>query len=262
MSNRARSSKQPAGADRQEHQQETAAEHNGGPSWTPEVVRRGSITRLTELQVRRKLDGATVKRYREAMGAGAKFPPVRLARVGHALYLVDGWHRIEAAGWRADELVDALVADLPTIAAACWEAAAANLRHGMPLKQSERRAVFKAYVGARRHRTENGGYKGYRDMAPELGTPHTTLRTWMEKDFPAVFRAIGERRIGGTNASPALPEVEKLEKVNSKAAADALVDALAHFEALQDPLSRGDVIEQTAAILARMKQARHAFPEF
>lgn len=259
MSRAARSSKQPAGADRQEHQQETTAEHSGGPSWGLEVVRRSSITRLAELQVRRKLDGATVKRYREAMTAGAEFPPVRLARVRGTLYLVDGWHRIEAAGWHDDVMVDVLVADLPSIAAAGWEAAAANLAHGLHLKPSERRAVFKAYVGAGRHRTAQGGYKGYRDMAAELSYPHTTLRTWMEKDFSSVYRAIGEKRVGGINTKAGPTEAQKLEKINSKAAADALVDALACFEALQDPFNRGDLIERAGKMLERMKQAKHFF---
>jgi len=42
-----------------------------------------------------KPDGAQVKRYSIAMRQGDKFPPIYLAQINSALFIIDGFHRIK-----------------------------------------------------------------------------------------------------------------------------------------------------------------------
>ncbi|ABS66349.1 conserved hypothetical protein [Xanthobacter versatilis] len=69
---------------------------------------------------------------------------------------------------------------------------AGDLTHGLPLKSRELRAVFKAYVGSGRHR-DGVRFRSYREIAVDLASrvSHTTIRNWMEQDFPSVFAAMG-----------------------------------------------------------------------
>src|ERR1700737_2621635 len=100
---------------------------NTGPDWKLEAVHRASIIRHDPLQVRQKIDPATVKRYRDAKNAGQEFPRIRVARVAGKHFLVAGWHRMAAGAlekppYEEDGKVDAEVAEM-TMEEAGWEAA-------------------------------------------------------------------------------------------------------------------------------------------
>lgn len=114
-------------------------------------VEVADIVTRADWQVRVKVDGGTVQNYASEMRAGAAFPPLRIARIDGALYLVDGWHRLEAARVNGESSVGAVVSDM-TEAEAQWAAAQANLTHGLPLKPREVREVFRAYVRSKQHR--------------------------------------------------------------------------------------------------------------
>ena len=58
-----------------------------------QLVEMQHITRDPRFQVRNQLDSKLVKQYAVAMSNGAEFPPIHLAQVGEALFIVDGWHR-------------------------------------------------------------------------------------------------------------------------------------------------------------------------
>lgn len=75
-------------------------------------VEVADIVTRADWQVRFKMDAGTVKRYASAMRAGAAFPAVRIARIDGALYLVDGWHRLEAVRVNGESSVDAVVSDM------------------------------------------------------------------------------------------------------------------------------------------------------
>lgn len=98
---------------------------------TSEPVRLHLIAMDESLQVRKKLDLATVKRYAAAMEVHAEFPPVLLGRIGDGLLLVDGWHRVSAARMAGREEIDAIITTM-THEEAVWAAAGANLKHGLP----------------------------------------------------------------------------------------------------------------------------------
>ncbi|MCH8180538.1 MAG: hypothetical protein IIA02_12255 [Proteobacteria bacterium] len=166
--------------------------------WTEEWLSPDDVIRTQTLQVRRKLNPAAVRQYRDMTRAGSAPPLVKVAAVTERgttrHYLVDGWHR-----WEADALVThgsgptilvRVLAAPMSMAEAAWVAAAANLNHGVQLKRSEMVEVFKAYVRARKHRTREG-YRSYREMAADLGTPKSTLARWMHKHFHSIASRMG-----------------------------------------------------------------------
>lgn len=163
------------------------------PNWQEEWVSLDAICQMPSMQVRKKLDKRAIASYRSMTSAGSTPPLIKVACVPAArgaererLVLVDGWHRMEAGALITEgALVRALVASMSEDDAR-WEAAQANMHHGVQLKPSERRAVFAAYVKAGKHRTRDG-YKSWRTMASELMQPHSTLRTWMRKDFRGIY---------------------------------------------------------------------------
>lgn len=182
------------------------------------------ITRA-DWQVRVQLDLGTVRTYAGVTRAGGILPPVSLARIDGALYLVDGWHRLEAAKLNGETFIDASVSDMAEDAAR-WAAAQANLTHGLPLKRSEVRNVFRAYVRSGQHR-DGVRFKSYRQIASDLAhqVGHTTVRNWMQQDFPAVSSAMGGAEpvaeAGGLRDAPAITPLFRAKASVDQAAAEA-----------------------------------------
>jgi hypothetical protein len=163
-----------------------------GAKQTHEVVSISDIVFDAALWVRARLDLSAVRRYRDALRAERELPPVILGRVDGALFVADGWHRLDAARQEQLSVVTAVVRDMKR-AEVAWTSAECNLSHGVPLKRSERRRVFSAYVAAGMHRLARGRYKTYRDMSKELSTPFSTIRNWMREDHRAIYDAIGDK---------------------------------------------------------------------
>ena len=128
-------------------------------------------------------------------------------------------------------------------------AASANLEHGLPLKQSELRLVFRAYIRAQRHVLTTGKLKSYRDIAADLGKPHGTIYNWMKKDFPRVAAQLsGEGGgIGG------LPEESADVSSQLAAAMAAVAEVTAAFNATSDPDERGSIISEIELALSQMR---------
>ncbi len=180
--------------------------------WAEESVRLRDIIKHEPWQVRSKLNEQAIKRYADMTNAGSVPPPIKLARVDGKLYLVDGWHRMEAGslqlsrGFGPGSEVVAQVATL-TRAEAMWEAARANMGHGVQLSARELHAVFKAFIRAKRHVKPDGSFMSYREMAPLIGKPHTTIRNWMMRYFPATAAKLGGVEHGNPEAGePPLPD--------------------------------------------------------
>lgn len=174
-------------------------------NWVEGDVPLDDIIKHAPWQVRAKLNDKAVKRYADMTNAGSLPPPIKVARVGGKLFLVDGWHRMEAGalqlsrGLGTGHEVAVLMADM-TRAEAMWEAAKANMGHGVPLNAKDLHAVFKAFVRAKRHVKPDGTLMSYRDISPHIGKPHTTIRYWMKKYFPAIAAKMGGMENGNPEA--------------------------------------------------------------
>lgn len=215
--------------------------------WREEWVPLARIVKHQPLQVRRALDERAVKRYGEMTRAGQEPPPIRVGHVKGTYYLVDGWHRMEAGALVTMEdvaegvQVRVELADL-TMKQAIWQAAKANMAHGVPLKGRELREVFRAFVKAGEHRAPDGGFLSYRDIERAIGKGHTTIRNWMQKDFPSVFAAISGGENGNAEAGPA--EVERWDPAREHLqTAQEAVQTIAGGLAAMTPEGRWEVLQ-------------------
>jgi hypothetical protein len=220
-----------------------------------EVLPLSELNLLREVQPRTKTDRATVKRYAQAMANGTDFPPILVANLKGVLILLDGFHRVAAMTSLNMDQTPAEVHEVATLEEARWLAAKANLTHGLPLKARDRRAVFRAYVGASQHRKggPRGVLKSYREMAADLGGVHyTTLRNWTRCDFPSVFAAIG----GDTNVGlGGLPEPEPPGRLFAREASEALDKALAALAGVTEPEDRGWLLTKVEALKEALEDA-------
>jgi hypothetical protein len=102
-------------------------------------------------QIREALyDNATLEEYRDAMEAGATFPPIFVVEDGDNLWLVDGFHRVAAAQALGRKTIDANVRE-GTLEEAQWLACSAN--RGLLRNHKDKRA---AIVAALKHPRSRG----------------------------------------------------------------------------------------------------------
>jgi hypothetical protein len=216
---------------------------------TPVRLPIKQIARDAKFQVRNKLNEGTVKRYENNYRSGREMPPVKVALVKNVPILVDGWHRLRALENLGKAHVEAEV-QKATRREALWMAASANLDHGLPLKQRELRAVFRAYIRADRHVLPTGNLKSYREIAADLGKPHGTIYNWMKKDFPRVAAQLS----GDGGGIGGLPE-EPLDAASSHVAAarTAMAKLTAAFSGTSDAADRGMIIDELETALSQMR---------
>jgi hypothetical protein len=196
-------------------------------------------------QVRRHLSQSAVRNYAARYKTDATMPPLRVARItGGALVLVDGWHRVAALKsiGRARATVEIVET---TERGAQWEAAKANLCHGVQLRNGEYREVFRAFVKARQARKANGKLKSYREIAQEIGgtKSYNTIRNWTLKDFPKLAAAMAA---GDTEGAPGgLRDLERMHPEDTLLASGVrgAENAAAAARGIKDPVKRGRLVE-------------------
>lgn len=248
-------------------------EHQASPSpelvWTEEWVPLAAVIKHQPLQARKVLDKGAVKLYADMTKEGSKPPPIKVARADGRLYLLDGWHRMEAGALqlRDDSFVGrcvlAVVATMPPERMP-WEAARANVGHGVRYKASEFRNVFKAWIKAKNHHKGRREYMSYREMAEAfgLGPSYGTLRTWVKKDFPSLFVALSGLDHGNEAAGTYTPEVVTMEDQHSSEARKTMATLHQHAEALEDAENRWDVLQALEATAAMLRAKGVKEPAF
>lgn len=221
------------------------------PIWTHEWVALNSIIKHQAWQMRGKLDAKAIKRYAEMTAAGSTPPPIKIGRVNGRLYLLDGWHRMEAGALRTTSgEVWVEIADLKKTEA-MWVAAQANMNHGVQYKPKELRAVFKTFILAKKHIKPNGRLMSYREMAPFIGKGHTTIRSWMLKDFPKLARELGGNNHGNSEATiQQLPDISEEHRMQ---ALDSLQSIFQRLE-LVTPEARWEIVRSLKDLQAKAKK--------
>ncbi len=209
------------------------------------------LLRDTRYQVRKKLDTGRVSSYRSSYAAEVDLGPIKVAHVRHALVLVDGWHRVAALESLGVDTVQAVVVKA-TEQEALWIAAQANLTHGLPLKSSEMRMVFRSYMRSGRYKQGRRSFKSYREIAVELGGSRhfTTIRNWMKKDFPKIAARYSSEdtpmNTGGLTPVPVMGTFKDTSRT-------AINDALNAFRNVEDPVDRGHLIGLVEEALQTMR---------
>jgi hypothetical protein len=216
----------------------------------PAVIPIKALSRDPTYQVRRKLDDATVNRYKAVISSGKAMPPVRVANVNGVAVLVDGWHRVAAYESLGITTVQAHISKM-TKRDAEWTAAYANMEHGKPLTTAETKTVYMKYMKTKQHLRPNGTLKTLRQIGHELGRGHTTIRAWEWKHYPSIARSRGsEQPIRGDNAV-----TEASPPPDLKQAMEALEQLEAAFVRSSDPQVRGDIVWRTGVLLEELKSA-------
>lgn len=105
------------------------------------VVPLADLTDDARFQSRTRTDTGTVDDYKESMSGGAVMPPITVALVEGVMFIVDGWHRVQAARELEYEEIEAEVIPM-TDNEAMWRAAGANQSHGLRRSNADKiRAV-------------------------------------------------------------------------------------------------------------------------
>src|SRR5579871_844875 len=209
------------------------------------------IIRDFTLQVRTQLDDGLVRKYARELSNGAVFPSILLANIGGGLFLIDGFHRHSAYHSLGIRQIPAIIEPMNRRQALC-KAALANLANGKPLNATERRKAFRKFIRGGGYRLSKDKWMSYREVAMALGgiAGHTTIRSWMAKDFPRIYQAMGDERIKGSSIGEP-PRID-VEGENNRQAAQALTDALNFFLLLTDPTNRYQRYEQALGLLEAM----------
>jgi hypothetical protein len=246
--------------------QPSSASTEGG--WSEQWIPLKDIIQHGPLQVRHKLDPSAVKRYRDMTAAGSTPPPIKVGKVGDKLYLVDGWHRLEAGAIESSSDTGLCAEVLAVVKCMTedevrWEAAKANLGHGVPLKNRDYRNVFRAFIKAKQHHLGRGVFMSYREMAAAVGVGkgHTTLRNWTREDFPKLYTALGGGEHG--NASAEAPDGERLSLAQEHIleAHRALERLVMHSGHMDSPTERWKLLEGLKAATGALVAAGVVEPE-
>lgn len=139
------------------------------PRWKPERLLASTIIEDAAFQPR--VDGVDpkhVKKLAAVEDAGEMLPPVDVARIGDALYLIDGFHRM--ALWRAAGAVavEANVARM-TRRDAFLHSLKVNTMHGLNYKSKDKAASLQRYCSERLHLRQDGSRKPLDTIHREIG---------------------------------------------------------------------------------------------
>ena len=124
------------------------------------------------------IDRAHANRLRKALGNGEVLPPIKVAQIGKALYLVDGFHRLAAHKAAGRATIAALVSRL-SVAEAREEARLANTKHGKGLSGADKKALWEDFLANKGHLDARGVLKSSRTIEAEMGRVYSreTIRT-------------------------------------------------------------------------------------
>lgn len=64
-----------------------------------------------EIYPRIKTSWLTAYQYAQSMRAGSVFPPINVGKLNEELYVIDGWHRVEAKKILGEEYIEAIIKD-------------------------------------------------------------------------------------------------------------------------------------------------------
>jgi len=124
-------------------QRQNIQEKKGGEN-LKKLLKITDLTFDKELYPRLKVGWQTAYQYAQAMIAGSIFPPIFVGKFRGKLYVIDGWHRIEANKLRKQEYIDAEIKNYSKKGEMFLEAIKRNSVHGRPLSVQEKvRLIWK-----------------------------------------------------------------------------------------------------------------------
>lgn len=108
------------------------------------VLKISGLTFDKELYPRMETNWMTAYSYSQAMRSGEVFPPIIVGSFEGKLYVVDGWHRVEAKKMLKEQYVQGIVKDYNDKKTLFLDAIKYNISHGKPLSSQEKvRLIYK-----------------------------------------------------------------------------------------------------------------------
>ena len=161
----------------------------------PTRIRLESLKALPSEQVRHNpLHLPTARQYAtrfEQLGWHGEegMPPLLVTKTKTGLYLVDGFHRLEALKINKETHAWACVWE-GSLLKGRWHGAQFNADHGLPLKSRDVRKMFRLFMDAGLHTTKEDGWIGYRGIAAALGgrVGRGTVYRWVDEDYSTLAR--------------------------------------------------------------------------
>lgn len=129
-------------------------------------------------RVRAEQDQATIEAYAQAMRNGAEFPPIYVYFTGSDDYVVDGWHRYEAAKLASLAAMPA-VRIVGGLEALYRVQAEANAQHGRRRTNADKRRVISLLLADEDHVTQSD--RGLAQLASVDHKTVSSVRREMEK---------------------------------------------------------------------------------
>lgn len=219
-----------------------------GKQWAAANLPIDDVRRHPSFQYRvNGIDPTNLIRIRRALQAGGETrDPVRVARVGKALYLVDGFHRWEAYRAEGRQTIPAVVAKM-SLGEARDEARLSNAANGKSYSRADKASLWAAYVAEGRHIDEQTGYpKASRIIANDMGG------LWSHETIRGKLKALGlefdeEVEFDG-HYKPFAPSQHELAEGRLEDAETAIADLGALLPTLE-PIDRDRLLQQARAML-------------
>ncbi len=205
-----------------------------GKQWTLRDLRVDEVREHNKFQLRANgVDRVHTKKLLRTLQNGEELPPVKVVAINKALYLVDGYHRLEAYKAAHRGTIPAQVARM-SLAEACEEAMLANTKHGLNLSRNDKAKVWEAFTEAGRHLEADGAVKASRTIEREINHVYSreTIRTKL--------KAMGLELNEGYEMKPWGGYGEPLEEDLEEELAVEAEDALRRFGNLFPTLAQPD----------------------
>lgn len=214
------------------------------PNWKPERLAVRDIREHPSLQNR--VQGTSrnhIEKMRKQLESGAALPPIKVAAIGKALYVVSGFHRLSAhrlGGYREIDAETARMSKAEAVEYALLE----NTDHGKALTNKDKDAILRRFVEQGRHlwKEGEGHYTNYagtpknsRQIAKEL--KHAIVHTTVRNKFKKWGLEIPKETEYPQGHKPQEPWGLSPEETMEEA-----TEALWHFESLYNDLEEDDQV--------------------
>lgn len=139
-----------------------------GKQWRDRTLMIEEVREHPDFQLR--VNGISlphVNKLARQIEAGKTLPPIKVAAIGAALYVVDGFHRLHAYKKAKEHSLPAQVARM-SLTEAREEARLANTTHGKGLSRADKRRVWDEHIATGGHLDERGSLKSSRVIEAEL----------------------------------------------------------------------------------------------
>lgn len=142
-------------------------------------------------QVREKTRSNTIKDYATQMQNGTTFPPLKVGRLNHSLYLIDGFHRVKALQELGITEASVIIDPIHSLAEARWRAYEENGKNGLPLTAKEKQKALERYIEAGMHIREDKTFKSFGEITREVGlmTKQTVINN-IRRRYPEIAKKI------------------------------------------------------------------------